>query len=139
VRRLLEPRWLAWHALALVLIAGCLALGFWQLRRAIGGNTLSWAYTVNWPLFAGFVVWMWIRAVRDELARARGEDPYQAVRPEPLRPRTPAPEANAAMEANAAVEASGDDELDAYNRYLAWLAANPDRKPSDYRAENPSG
>ena len=56
---------LARHALALVLTGGCLALGWWQLDRASSGNTLSWAYTLEWPLFALFVVWVWVRAARD--------------------------------------------------------------------------
>jgi cytochrome oxidase assembly protein ShyY1 len=34
VRRLLTPHWLAIHVLALVLVAGCLWLGHWQLDRA---------------------------------------------------------------------------------------------------------
>ena len=124
MRPLLTPRWLARHALALALIGGCLALGVWQFLRATGGNTLSWAYVFEWPLFAAFVGWMWLRAARDDLSRTRGEDPYEAVRPAPLRPRKPA--------APAPVDDGDDPQLAAYNRYLAWLAANPDRKPSEY-------
>jgi DNA-binding transcriptional regulator of glucitol operon len=125
VRRLLTPRWLARHALALVLIGGCLALGVWQYLRASGGNTLSWAYTLEWPLFAGFIAYMWRRWVRDDLSAARGEDPYAAERPPPIRAIRPQP----------APEPPADDEdpqLAAYNRYLAWLAENPGRKPSEY-------
>jgi hypothetical protein len=124
VRHLLTPRWLARHALALALIAVCVLLGLWQLRRAVGGNTLSWAYTFEWPLFAVFVGWMWVRAARDDLSQARGEDPYAAVRRVPLTPRQPTPATPVGVE--------DDPQLAAYNRYLAWLAANPDRKPSEY-------
>jgi len=123
VRRLLSPRWLAMHALALVLFMACLGLGYWQLRRAAGGNTLSWAYTVEWPLFAGFVAWMWVRAVRDHLSEERGEDPYAGRRPPPIK----------AVARPAAVSSDEDPELAECNKYLAWLAANPDRKPSEYR------
>jgi len=125
VRRLLGPRWLARHAVALLLTGGCLALGWWQLDRAYAGNTLSWAYTLGWPLFALFVVWVWFRAARDDVQTARGEDPYEHTRPEPM--RMPARQAArpAAMD--------DDPETAAYNRYLAWLAANPDRKPGEYR------
>ena len=125
VRRLLSPRWLAMHALALVLVVVCLLLGVWQLLRATGGNTLSWAYTVEWPLFAAFTVWMWLRAVRDQLSQARGEDPYAEVRPPPIVASRAQPVTR--------VEDADDPELAAYNDYLAWLAANPDRKPSEYR------
>lgn len=123
MRRLLSPRWLAVHALALVLIAVCVALGIWQYRRASGGNTLSWAYTFEWPLFAAFVVWMWVRAVRDHLSQERGEDPYAELRPPPIK----------AVKRAATSSFDDDPQLAAYNEYLAWLAANPDRKPSEYR------
>jgi DNA-binding transcriptional regulator of glucitol operon len=123
VRRLLSPRWLAVHALALVLFMACLALGVWQLLRATGGNTLSWAYTLEWPLFAAFVVWMWVRAVRDHLSQERGEDPYAQTRPPPIKP----------IARPATVHNDEDPELAEYNKYLAWLAENPDRKPSEYR------
>jgi len=35
-------------------------VAFWfELRRALGGNGLSWAYVFEWPLFAVFAVYMW--------------------------------------------------------------------------------
>jgi DNA-binding transcriptional regulator of glucitol operon len=125
VRRLLGPKWLARHALALVLFTGCLALGWWQLDRASSGNTLSWAYTAEWPLFALFVLWVWFRWARDDVKSARGEDPYARVRPEPMR--------MPARQVVPSVAADEDPETAAYNRLLAWLAAHPDRRPGDYR------
>jgi hypothetical protein len=53
---LLYPRWLAWLAFVIVAFWGMLWLGDWQFHRAISGNGLSWAYTFEWPLFAGFGV-----------------------------------------------------------------------------------
>ena len=53
VRLLLTPRWLAWHALVLGAVIGCLAMGWWQLQRASDGNRLSWAYVFEWPVFPG--------------------------------------------------------------------------------------
>jgi hypothetical protein len=38
----------------------------WQLGRAMGGNTLSWAYTFEWPLFAGYAVYMWWQLIHDQ-------------------------------------------------------------------------
>jgi len=64
---LLRPRWLAWHAFAVLATLGMLCLGDWQLHRAESGNELSWAYTFEWPLFAAFGVYFWIRSLRDEL------------------------------------------------------------------------
>lgn len=78
MRRFLAPRWLALHALAVVLAAGCLALGWWQLTRAEGGNALSWGYTFEWPVFAAFVVAFWVKLVRD--ARRGGPPPPKPPR-----------------------------------------------------------
>ncbi len=64
---LLRPRWLAWHAFAVLATAGMLYLGDWQLHRAESGNELSWAYTFEWPLFAIFGVYFWVKTLRDEL------------------------------------------------------------------------
>jgi hypothetical protein len=70
---LLQPRWLCWHAFAVLATAGMLWLGDWQLRRAESGNELSWAYTFEWPLFAVFGVYFWIRSVRDEVRLAASQ------------------------------------------------------------------
>lgn len=64
---LLRPRWVAWHAFAVVGTIGMLYLGNWQLHRAESGNQLSWAYTFEWPLFAVFGVYFWFKTMRDEL------------------------------------------------------------------------
>ncbi|MBI3688962.1 MAG: hypothetical protein HY241_16780 [Actinobacteria bacterium] len=117
----LGPRWLAVHALVVTLVAGFLALAWWQLRRATEGNILSFGYALEWPLFAVFTVVVWIRAMRD---RVRPPDPvlrYPAARPaaeqpasRPVLPRRPGPD-----------RAPEDDEtLSEYNRYLAFLDAH---------------
>lgn len=126
MRRLLTPRWLLWHVLVAAAVVVFLGLARWQYGRAIGGNTLSWAYTLQWPLFAGFVVAMWVRTARDELRRVRDEPPPPA--PPPIAPRPARP----ARRPRAVDPEPDDPELAAYNRYLAWLNANPDRKPSEY-------
>ncbi|MGH3303544.1 MAG: hypothetical protein ACRDOK_18075 [Streptosporangiaceae bacterium] len=64
---LLRPRWLAWHAFAVLAAAGMLYLGRWQLHRAESGNELSWAYTFEWPLFAAFGGYFWFKSLRDEM------------------------------------------------------------------------
>jgi len=134
VARFLSPRWLVRHAVAAGLVAAFLALGWWQVRRAAGGNVLSYAYAVEWPLFAAFVVALWTREVRAELRPrppapapappvqpdARGYVPFTASRPE----RVPNPEP--------ASNPEPDPDLAAYNRYLAWLGADPSRRPADY-------
>jgi len=71
---MLRPRWLAWHVFAVLATAGMLWLGDWQLRRALSGNELSWAYTFEWPLFAIFAVYFWVKSLRDELRSTHGTD-----------------------------------------------------------------
>ncbi|HEY1824285.1 MAG TPA: hypothetical protein VGG83_30640 [Trebonia sp.] len=69
---LFEWRWIVWHLSVVAAFLGMLWLGDWQYHRAIGGNGLSWAYTFEWPLFAGFAVVFWARTVKDEFALRRG-------------------------------------------------------------------
>jgi hypothetical protein len=76
---LLRPRWLAWHACAVLATAGMLWLGDWQLRRAESGNELSWAYTIEWPLFAIFGGYFWVKSLRDELRSQASPDPTPAA------------------------------------------------------------
>lgn len=54
------------HLIAIVVIGACLALGWWQLQRALGGHMQSWAYTIEWPLFAGYGGWMWWKLLHEE-------------------------------------------------------------------------
>jgi DNA-binding transcriptional regulator of glucitol operon len=53
------------HATALFVVAACLALGWWQLERALSGNTLSWVYTFEWPFFACYAVYMWWKLMHE--------------------------------------------------------------------------
>jgi len=62
--RLTSPGWLLKHAIVLVLVAGFLILGWWQFGRARQGNALSLGYTFEWPFFAAFVIFMWVREMR---------------------------------------------------------------------------
>jgi hypothetical protein len=77
-RLLLRPKWLCWHAFAVLATAGMLYLGRWQLLRAESGNELSWAYTFEWPIFAVCGVYFWVRTIREEL-RLAAEPPESAA------------------------------------------------------------
>ena len=61
----LSPRALRLHVCAVLVVSVCLVLGWWQLDRALSGNTLSWLYTVEWPFFAGYAVYMWWRLLHE--------------------------------------------------------------------------
>jgi hypothetical protein len=141
MRRFFTLRWLGLHAAMVVIFAGFLALGWWQLRRAEGGNALSWGYTFEWPLFAGFVVFFWVKMMRDELQEAReaaadAEDPVTASEEQQLtlpagaRPRRSPPETGLADPQGSDDEQ--DEELAAYNAYLAQLNAEAGRGPGRF-------
>jgi hypothetical protein len=57
------------HITLLILLPAFAWLTWWQLGRALNGNTLSWAYTFEWPLFAGYAVYVWWQLIHDQ---ARG-------------------------------------------------------------------
>ena len=104
------------HLTALVVVPGCLALGWWQLHRALSGNTLSWAYTVEWPFFAAYGVYMWWRLVHEQPDGGS-------------RTRT-APTALVGEDGPATTKGTKreDEELAAYNRYLARLNEGDEEK-----------
>lgn len=119
-RFLVTPKWLGWHLFVVVAVAGMLALGDWQLRRAESGNALSWAYTFEWPLFALFGVVFWIKTIRDEIHPPAQPEPAEtsvSLPPGTGRPAAAGPEA-AAADAPVTEE---DEELAAYNAYLTRL------------------
>jgi hypothetical protein len=44
----------------------CLPAFIIELMRALGGNTLSWAYVFEWPLLGLYAVYMWHKLLQDE-------------------------------------------------------------------------
>ena len=124
-RFLIQPRWLCWHLLMVVSFWGMGWLGDWQLHRALSGNGLSWAYTFEWPLFAGFAVVFWAKTIKDEFRIKRdgvqgslagpsdSDDLPVSVRPVQVSVGT--------------AEDDEDEELSAYNAYLARLNAEVKR------------
>lgn len=120
---LITPRWLAWHAFAVLAAWGMLWLGDWQFHRAEGGNALSWAYTFEWPVFTIFGVVFWAKTIIDEYRKSGPAAPDAlaagAAAAGDLRalPATRSASANAEPEADEA----DDPELAAYNAYLAKL------------------
>jgi len=107
-----KDAWLT--GLTVFLVPAFLVLGYWQLTRALGGNSLSWAYVFEWPLFAGYLVY-----VRRRLLRERRDE-----RPEPASRGPDQTTTGASVPANE----EEDPELAAYNRYLAALEKSGQRK-----------
>lgn len=95
----------------------CVTAAWWQVGRAAQGNSLSFLYAVEWPLFAVLGVLGWVALVNadtitehQEKARREYEEKMRA-------------EARAARE----VEAE-DPDMKAYNDHLAELASKPKKK-----------
>ncbi|MFI5953370.1 hypothetical protein [Cryptosporangium sp. NPDC051539] len=120
---LLSPRWLVRHAVAIVLIAACLGLAWWQWGRAhsLTGTAQNLGYALQWPAFAAFVGYAWYRMLRLEVGGPPGEDqkPGADAAHDPqrrtvqvrrrYRPAAPSP------------EPTDDEALLAYNAYLTSL------------------
>lgn len=146
VGRYFAPRQIGMHVTLLIVLPVFAWLTWWQLGRALGGNTLSWAYTFEWPLFAGYAVYVWWQLIHDRGARRSGVDgrpdsaspggelPHDGKRLEPgwalsggRRRNVAIAESTATEEGSARGErfvAQTPEEADAlaeYNRYLAEL------------------
>jgi cytochrome oxidase assembly protein ShyY1 len=116
LRRLLTPRWILGLLLTLVAAAVMVRLGMWQLDVAGHRHSLqNYSYAVEWVLFAAFTVFCFVKLLRDESRETdhENEEPEitSVVIPPPVAP----------------VEEPQDDELAAYNAYLAQLNAKPNR------------
>ena len=120
-RFLITPRWLGWHLLMVVSFWGMLWLGDWQLHRALTGNGLSWAYTFEWPLFAGFIVVFWVKTIRDEFRIKRGGG--QVLAEAGAAAAADLPDGFGTRQVEEPADDAGDEELTRYNAYLARLNA----------------
>jgi hypothetical protein len=72
-----------------------------ELMRALGGNGFSWMYVFEWPIFAGFAVYMWRILLQ-------GNDRVPHASTKERSPRT---------------EDAPDDDLDRWNLYLQVMEA----------------
>ncbi len=112
----MSPRWIGWHVLLLVTLVVLGRIGLWQWDKARQQDDWqNYGYAVQWWLFAGFAVFLWVKLVLDEL------DPQRRAAQQE-EPALPQPDLRPTAQPVAAEEE--DDELAAYNRHLAWLAEN---------------
>jgi hypothetical protein len=74
VRQWITPRSLGLHLAFVVVAGGCLFAAWWQVHRAMAGNTLSYLYSVEWPAFAvvaGIGWWQMFHDTPEDLARRK--------------------------------------------------------------------
>lgn len=117
LRLLVSPRWLGRHLLLVVAVCCLLLLGRWQWTRGTADHDLrNLLYGIQWWIFAGLACYGWFRALRGELRPGPPEAP--AAQPPIL-----------AAGGTSPVIDEDDEELVAYNRYLAALHARSLREP----------
>lgn len=72
------------HLTLTVGLALCVAAFWFEIKRALGGNELSWAYVFEWPLIAGFAVYLWWNVLHQNRGRKRAAAEPAVVAPEHL-------------------------------------------------------
>ncbi|WP_082684044.1 MULTISPECIES: hypothetical protein [unclassified Mycobacterium] len=112
--------------LVIVGAAGCLALAWWQWTRfeSASGSFQNLGYALQWPLFAGFVVYAYYKFVRYEEAppEPTKRDAITEI-PEDLLPQKPSTTTQFDEDAD-------DPALREYNAYLAELARKDKEHPA---------
>jgi hypothetical protein len=135
---LLSPKWWGLHLFVLALVLLFLRLGLWQWHRAESpsGGIQNYAYAFQWPLFAGFGLVLWWRTLRIEV-QGEADETGQAPRPLSRLAARPLPEPDIehrdglriGITAPMQVVDPDDEELNAYNAYLAQLNARAASTP----------
>jgi len=100
-------------------LALCASAGWWQLGRAVQGNSLSFMYSLEWPVFGVLGVLGWYAMINMEKITDRQESERREYE-EQMRA-----EARAARET---YRESEDPTLAAYNDHLATLATRSKKK-----------
>ena len=101
-------------------VPGCLAAAWWQVHVALAGDSLGWVYSIEWPIFAAFGVYLWWFVIHD--------DPADATRRRFLR-RAHVESVGVQLDpAQRRVIENEDEELRAYNDYLARLRTSEQDK-----------
>ncbi len=76
-----------------------------EMSRALSGNTLSWAYVVEWPVLGVYAIYMWRKLLKDEPRATPSSSPDDA----------------------------DDEKLRAWNEYLDRLHQNDQSGPARRR------
>jgi hypothetical protein len=124
------------HLTAAIVVPGCIALCWWQVTRALSGNSLSWAYVFEWPIFAGYAVFMWWKLIHEPRPGERSDSRAPSSDTGPRtdgagKVPTTGPIQGRDLDGGqpgSGPEAAEDEELASYNRYLAALHDSGKRK-----------
>jgi hypothetical protein len=66
LKRWFSKRAILYHFLVIIIVPGCLIAARWQIHRAAQGNTLSYAYSVEWPVFAIIAIVGWWQLIHED-------------------------------------------------------------------------
>jgi hypothetical protein len=124
--RWLSKRAVSLHAAVLVVVPGCAVAAWWQVGRAMDGNTLSYLYMVMWPAFGllGIYFWWLLLHTDYESVGLKGMRRAQAAEQAATGVEATSPAAPTVVtEEPARAAADEDPELAAYNARLAALSA----------------
>ena len=66
LKRWLSMRALLLHLAMVVVVSGCAVAAWWQATRALGGNGLSWLYSVEWPIFGLIAIVAWWQLIHED-------------------------------------------------------------------------
>lgn len=134
---LLTRRWLILTVVIVLAQPAFAALGWWQWGRGARTHSIqNLGYAFQWWSFGILAIGGWIKMLHTELReRAEGTAATVDDLTEELAPMLPTAHQRQRRRAVAVAVAQrgsapvlddeADDELTAYNAYLAWLAANP--------------
>jgi hypothetical protein len=112
LRRLLTPGWLALHVVAVAVFIALVELGRWQWHRGVQTHHFqNYSYGIEWWLFSGFAIFLWVKMMMDTLDEAKAPQERDPL-PEPVAAPVPL-----------VVDDADDPELAEYNRRLAALHA----------------
>jgi hypothetical protein len=122
-----DNRWLSrrafvLHFLLVTVVPACLLAGWWQVHRALGGNLLSYFYSIEWPIFAILAAVAWWQLIHDVPTEAEYETPRRERRSF-LHRDDEVP--STTLDWDTTLETP---ELRNYNQYLQALAAGGGRK-----------
>ena len=115
----LSGRALVLHLALVAWVALCGLAAWWQVGRAVGGNSLSYMYAIEWPVFGVLGVLGWYALINQDKVT---EDEEQARRDYERTMRT------LARQARESSDEAEDPALAAYNDHLAELATKPKKK-----------
>jgi hypothetical protein len=124
----LSRRALGLHAATLFWVPGCLVAGWWQVTRALGGNPLSYLYSVEWPVFALVGLWGWWSLIHTDPETVGARAQRRIIAEQAARAAARPSVGEPALQATGRRTEDEDAELAAYNDRLASLAASGETK-----------